>query len=285
MSLRHRLLDAVAWVLARTPLWIAHPWAWCVAWLWWTVLPVRRDVAASNMAQAFPDMDATTRRRNLRRMIHDLALGYVELLRGLHRPERFERMCRSEGLHHLTERQAQGLPCLVLQGHFGSWDLMLLAMGRGRGMDLSCIVKPPADPWSAALVERARRARGVELIPPRHAMDRVYQAIEEGRVVIFTMDQRFNDGIELPFLGRPALTATGLAAAARRSRVPVFLVWQWREGVGRHVMHVSPAFEHLWTDDPEADIARATAQYNEALAGCIRQRPHGWLWLHKRWRR
>ncbi len=285
MSLRHRALDLLAWCLARTPLELATLGAWSLAWIWWTLLPVRKDVAAANMARAFPELSAAERGRALRRMLHDLALGYVELLRGLHRPERFERMCRAENLELLTERQARGEPCLVLQGHFGSWDLMLLAMGRGRGMDLSCIVKPPADPWSAALVERARQQREVELIPPRHSMERVYRAIEQGRVVIFTMDQRFNEGLELPFLGRPALTATGLAAAARRSRVPVFLVWQWREGTGRHVMHVSPPFQHEWSDDAEADIARATAQYNEALAACIRQRPHGWLWLHKRWKR
>jgi KDO2-lipid IV(A) lauroyltransferase len=284
VTLRHRALDALAWALARTPLWLATVWSWALAWLWWTVLPVRRDVAASNMAQAFPEMGAAERGRALRRMFHDLVLGYVELLRGLHRPERFDSMCRTEGLELLTERQARGEACLVLVGHFGSWDLVLLAMGRGRGLNLSCIVKPPADPWSAALVERARRARDVELIPPRHSMDRVYDAIEKGRIVVFAGDQRFNEGIELPFLGRPAWTATGLAAAARRSRVPVFLVWQCREGPGRHVMHVSPAFEHRWTDDAEADIARATAQYNEALAACIRRRPHGWLWLHKRWR-
>ncbi len=285
MTLRTRALDLLAWTLARTPLWLANLWAWCLAWLWWTVLPVRRAVADSNMAGAFPRMGAAQRGSTLRRMFRDLALGYVELLRGLHRPERFESMCRAENLELLTDRQARGLPCLVLQGHLGSWDLMLLAMGRGRGMDLSCIVKPPADPWSAALVERARLERGVELIPPRHAMDQVYRSIEAGRVIIFTMDQRFNEGIVLPFLDRPALTATGLAAAARETRVPVFLVWQWREGVGKHVMHVSPPFELSWSDDRDADIARATAIFNDALGACVRQRPHGWLWLHKRWRR
>jgi KDO2-lipid IV(A) lauroyltransferase len=174
---------------------------------------------------------------------------------------------------------------LVLQGHFGSFDLVMLAMGRDRGMKLSCIVKAPTEPWSAAFVERARTARGVELIPPRHSMDQAYRALDDGRVVIFSMDQRFNQGIDVPFLGHSALTGTGLAAAARRSRVPVFLVWQHRVGVGRHVMHVSPPIELQWTDDRDADITRATARFNDELGACVRERPHGWLWLHKRWRR
>lgn len=285
MKLRHRLLDAVAWTLARTPLWLANIWAWSMAWLWWAVLPVRRNVADANMAQVFPDMEAATRGRNLRRMIHDLALGYTELLGCLRRPERFLGTCGADGLHHLTDRQAKGLPCLVLQGHFGSFDLIMLAMGRDRGMELSCVVNAPTDAWTATLVEKARLARGVELIPPRHSMDKVYRAVDEGRVVIFPADQRVNHGLELPFLGRPALTGTGLAATARRTRVPVFMVWQWREGVGRHVMHVSPAIELEWTDDRDADIARATAVFNGILGDLVRRRPHAWLWLHKRWRR
>jgi len=279
------MLDAVSWIMARTPWWLGSLWAWWVAWFWWLVLPVRRDVAASNLAQVFPEMDAATRGRTLRRSVHDLALGYVELLGCLRRPERFEPTCGSDGLHRLTDRQEQGLPCLVLQGHFGSFDLIMLAMGRGRGMELSCVVNAPTDAWAATLVEHARVARGVELIPPRHSMDKVYDAVERGRVVIFPADQRVNHGLELDFLGRPALTGTGLAATARKTRVPVFFVWQQREGTGRHVMHVSPEIELEWTDDRDADIARATAVFNEVLGDRVRRRPHGWLWLHKRWRR
>jgi len=285
MSARTRSLDLAAWVFARMPLWIANLWAWSLAWLWWTVLPVRKAVALDNMAQALPEIEPAQRAGLLRRSVHDLALGYVELLSSLRRPALFETRCSTEGLENLTDRQAKGLPCLVLQGHFGSFDLIMLAMGRGRGMDLSCIVKAPVDPWVAGLVEQARKDRGVDLIPPRHSMDRVYRALDDGRVVIFVNDQRYNEGIPLPFLGRDALTSLGLASAARRSRVPVFLVWQWREGIGRHVMHVSPAIELEWTDDRDEDLARATLAFNQALEVCIRQRPHGWLWLHKRWRR
>ncbi len=281
---RHRGMDVLCWVLARTPLLLANLGAWCLAWCWWTVLPVRKDVAVDNMVRSFPDFDASIRGSLLRTSIHDLALGYVELLHFMRDPAGHTSMARAENLELITDRQQQGLPCLVLQGHFGSFDLIMLSMGRGCGMDLSCVVKAPADPWSAALLERARTEFHVDLIPPRQSMEKVYRSVEAGRVVIVPMDQRFNEGIVVPFLGRPALTATGLASAARRSGVPVFLVWQWREGIGRHVMHVSPAFDLVWTDDAEADIARATQQFNEALGDCIKQRPHGWLWLHKRWR-
>ncbi len=284
-TLAHRAKDLLVWTLARTPLTLAHLATWCLAWIWWWVLPVRKQVAMVNMAQAFPDFDARTRGRLLRRSVHDIALGYVEMLHFLRDPQGHAWMARTENLELLTDRQRKGEPCLVLQGHFGSWDLVMVSMAQGRGMRLACTVKAPADPWAAALLERVRSELDVALIPPRHGMEQVYRNIEDGRVVIFVMDQRYNEGITVPFMGRPALTAPGLAAAARRTRVPVFLVWQWREGIGRHVMHVSQPLDLSWSDDADADIERAMLVFNQALEGCVRQRPHGWLWLHKRWRR
>lgn len=285
MSARRALLDLLACALARTPLLVADGLAWLLAWLWWTVLPIRRDVARENIAAALPGLPAREQARVLRRSLRGLALGYVELLRYLRDPDGCRDMLRTEGLEQVHERLRRGQPCLVLQGHFGSWDLVLLAMGQGRGVALSCIVKPPADPWAAALVERARRGRDIELIPPRGAVERACAALEEGRIVLFTMDQRFNEGAAIPFLGRPALTPTGLAAVARRTRLPVHQVWQWREGRGRHVMRVEPAFEIAWSDDAEADLLRATALFNEALGARVREHPHNWFWLHRRWKR
>jgi len=281
---RAALLDLLAFVLARLPLRLADALAWGLAWVWWTVLPVRREVARDNIARALPELDPSAHPAILRRSFHDIALGYLELLRFLRDPASGASMVRTEGIEPMLALQREGRPVLVLQGHFGAWDLVLLAHGRDRGLRPACVVKPPADPWIAALVERARRTRDILLIPPRGSMDRVYSALADGRVVVFAMDQRFNEGIEVPFLGRPALTATGLAAAARRSGVPVFPVWQWREGPGRHVMRAEPAIELTWTDDAEADIARATACFNEILAERVRARPHGWLWLHRRWK-
>lgn len=278
------LLDLLAVVLARLPLRLADGLGSVLAWVWWGLVPIRREVAKDNLAQALPALPPEAHPRILRRSVHDLILGYVELLHFLRDPEASGAMVRTEGMEPVLRLQREGRPALALQGHFGAWDLVLLALGRGRGVRLACVVKPPSDPWSAALVERARRLCDIQLIPPRGSMEQVYQALQDGRVVIFAMDQRFNEGILAPLLGRPALTATGLAAAARRSGVPVFPVWQWREGTGRHAMRVAPAFDLQWTDDPEADVARATWRFNEALGARIQERPHGWLWLHRRWK-
>ncbi len=281
--IRVRILDTLAWILARTPLPVADVLARALAWTWWTVLPVRREVALDNLARALPEV--TERGPVLRRMLHDLALGYVEVLHLLRDPAAGRRMVALEGVDRLRASRSAGRGVLVCGGHLGAWDLALLAAGLEPDLPLTCIVREPTDSWAAALVARARRRCGVDTLPPRGSMDQVYRALEAGRIVIFTLDQRVDDGLAVPFLGRPAPTAVSLAAAARRTGCPVHLVHQWREGPGRHRLSVEPALDLAWTDDRNADLWGATVRFSEALAGHVRARPHGWLWLHRRWGR
>jgi Kdo2-lipid IVA lauroyltransferase/acyltransferase len=291
---RTRLLDALASALSVLPLALAGLLAWSLAWTWWTVLPVRKAVARANLRLAFPEMDQRRAGRLLRLSLHDLALGYVELLHLVRRPKLAEQLFEEDGFEPMAEQVRSGKGCLLLCGHGGSWDLSLLAMtGRQKHLlgppalavrlPTTIIIRPPADPWVAGLIERARRSFDIELLPPRSSMAGVYDALRRGRVVMFPLDQRQRDGIEVPFFGRPALTAPSLAAAARRTGLPVFMGWPWRLGPGRHHNRFYPAFDLHWTDDREADIREATRLFTLAIEDRIREHPHGWLWLHRRW--
>lgn len=280
----HALYEATCRVLAHVPLPAAAAGARGLAWLWWTALPVRRDVGLENLARALPALTAGERGRILRRMMRDLALGYVELLHFLSRPACRDDMIRLEGQGELVSLLEQGQGVLLLGGHAGSWDLVLLGLGHHAELRSTCVVRPPAHPWVADFIERARRTLDVDLLPPRDCKDRILQLLDQGRTVIFPFDQRQPDAPEVPFFGRPARTAFSLAAFARRTRAPVFLLWQWREGVGCHRVCIDGPIDLEWTEDRQADLRRATRTFNALLEDRIRERPHGWFWLHRRWR-
>ncbi|MCB9759346.1 MAG: lysophospholipid acyltransferase family protein [Alphaproteobacteria bacterium] len=266
------MIKAAAWLLARAPLGMMAAVCRLLAWVWWTLVPVRRDLAVQNLQRVFPALPPGP---TLRRCVAELALGYVELLR-------FDRtrapMPALEGADWIRARAAAGQGTLMLAGHGGSWDLCGLATAVQTGVPTSVIAKPPSHPGVAALVRQIRERGGLELLAPSGSMTRVYEALSEGRVVIFFLDQRHNAGLPVPFFGRPAWTAPSLAAAARRSGCPVVGVWQWREGVGRHRVRAWPPF--ALTGDIDQDTRTFQAFYEDR----VRERPHAWLWLHDRWR-
>jgi len=274
------LFRALVFVLSWTPIWLVALSCWLFSWVWWTVLPVRKAVAVANFKLAFPDRNPGP---PLRRMTRGLLLGYAEILHLLRQPERAPQVVEMRGLEAVTERAAAGQGTIVAGGHFGSFDLCLMALGKAPGIDVSCIVRQPTQPQAAAFIERARTVFGVGLIEPRDSSEEIERRLEAGGAVLFVVDQRQRSGIRVPFFGHPALTAPSIVAFARRLRLPVVPVLQWRVGVNRHVIQMLPALELEWTEDRDADLKNGIARIHTVFEEQIRSMPHGWLWWHRRW--
>lgn len=245
-------------VLARMPLGLASLFAWGLAYLWWWVVPVRKAVAVENLRHALPEAPP---RATLTRTLHDLCLGYVELLQ-LHRVE-----IDTTALSGLTGE-------VLLCGHSGSWDPTVL--GCAQRVPLTVFLKPPAQPYLARVLTELRDAHGLHRLERGAKMADAYAALDAGRNVIFIQDQRYNAGPWLPFFGRPARTSLGAAVAASKRGREVVGVWFVREGVGRHRVLA----ERIPT---QGTAEERTAQLNAWYEAKIRDCPHGWLWLHKRW--
>jgi KDO2-lipid IV(A) lauroyltransferase len=259
--------DLLVGLLARTPLPLANAVAWGVAWIWWWFLPIRRAEAVGALQKALPGVPP---RPTLTRMMRDLALGYIEFVQ-------FERL-------NVTVEGAAGMPAgaLVLGGHGGSWDVALLAMADV--VPLAIFLRTPKDAWTRAFLAGYRARHDVLALETGARMDAAYAALDAGRAVLFIQDQRHGSGIASPFFGRPARTSAGIAAAHLRTGRPIWTVWQWREGVGRHRLHLAPLPLPPRTGDRSVDTQAITDATNAWYEARIREHPHGWLWLHRRWR-
>jgi KDO2-lipid IV(A) lauroyltransferase len=267
------MVRALAWLVARTPLRLAWALGWFLAWTWWLVLPIRRRTAAENLAAALPGVPPGPA---LRRMMAGLVLGYFELLGEVRAPGRVQ--ITYSGQQAVLEHLAAGRGAFLLAAHYGSWDLLGPCTNRDLEVPATTIVKIPAQPAVAALMEEVRLAMTMELLPPRGCMPEVYRQLEEGRLLVFLLDQRHNKGIPVPFFGRPAWTSPALASAAARTGLPVFTLHYFREGVGRHRVEFGPPL--ALTGQIEEDTRRFQCFYESR----IRERPHNWLWLHNRWK-
>jgi KDO2-lipid IV(A) lauroyltransferase len=145
-------------------------------------------------------------------------------------------------------------------------------------------VRTPADPWTRRFLAAQRAAHDVVAFDTGARMDAAYAALDAGRSVFFVQDQRHAKGVPSPFFGRPARTSVGLAAAHLRTGRPIWAVWQRRVGVGAHHVWAAPLPLPPRTGDATADLQAITDACNAWYEARIREHPHGWLWLHRRWR-
>ena len=107
-------------------------------------------------------------------------------------------------------------------------------------------------------------------------------------MVACTLDQRVQpqEGIEVPFFGRPALTSPVLARLSLRTGAPVLPVALYPEPRGRYrfVAH-PPIFAPAPSNTAKGDEAalELTRRYLEVAEQDIRRHPEQWLWMHRRW--
>ncbi|HSE93084.1 MAG TPA: lysophospholipid acyltransferase family protein [Methylomirabilota bacterium] len=252
----------------------------------WLGLPGRRRLALNNLLRAFPASSGPERRRMARRSCQHLGLLFVEICWLLARPlDQVLAGVRLEGREHLDDVMRKHGRALVLTAHLGNWEL-LPAASRLTPYALTIVVRPLDAPWLNRLAEALRRKAGIELIDKRAALRPVLGALARGRLVGILLDQNASrqEGVFVPFFGRPASTSRAVAVLALRTGAPVVPIFTRREPDGTHRVVVQPPIEVEAAGAPERAVTELTARCTAVIEAAIRETPEQWLWMHERWR-
>src|SRR5215469_11810610 len=184
------------------------------------------------------------------------------------------------GLDNLKAALAAGRRVIMFSGHIGNWEIAALAGGQ-YGIDVAQIYRAANNPLVDEMLARLRGDAG-ELIPKGAvASRRAVAALRRGGHLSLLADQKLNDGIAVPFFGRPAMTAPALAILALRFDCDVLPARVERLQGARFRLTVFPPLPLPRSGDRHADVAALTAQVNATLERWIRERPEQWFWLHR----
>lgn len=190
-----------------------------------------------------------------------------------------------EGREHLDRVMATAGRALAITAHLGNWEL-LSRVPRLTSYPISIVVRPLDARWLDPIVQRARRAGGVDVIEKRHAARPVLEALRRGHVVALLLDQNASrrEGVFVPFFGRLANTSRSAAVLSLRTGAPLVPVFIRREPGGRHRITIRPPVSRPDAAAGEEAIVELTRRCTEAIELAIRETPEQWLWIHDRWR-
>ena len=188
----------------------------------------------------------------------------------------------TRGLEHLDQALAAGRQVILFGGHLGNWEIAALAAGQ-RGLDIAQIYRAANNPLIDRRIARLRGGNG-ELIPKGAiASRRAVAALRRGGHVSLLADQKLNEGIAVPFFGRPAMTAPALALLALHFDCTVLPARVERLQGARFRLTIYPPLDLPRTGDRDAAVLAIMAAVNATLEGWIRERPEQWFWVHSRW--
>jgi len=239
--------------------------------------------ARRNLARAFPAMSTAEIDATVRAVWDNLGrvAGEFPHLPNLRIFE--DRRIAVEGVEHIDALRDDGRPGIFFTAHFGNWELAALAVTQ-RGIPLGVVYRASNNPTADALIRRGRANLPGELLAKgRDGAKRALAILQQGGHLGLLPDQKMNDGISVPFFGRPAMTAPALAQFALKYDCPVVPIHVVREGGFRFRIVAEPPLAKPATGDRHRDVAELTERVNRTIEGWIRAEPGQWLWLHRRW--
>jgi Kdo2-lipid IVA lauroyltransferase/acyltransferase len=185
-----------------------------------------------------------------------------------------------EHIHALRDDDQAGI---FFSGHLANWEL-LPRMAEPNGVKLHNVYRAMNAPLADKVLRQTAGRHEDELIPkgPGGAM-RLARIMRNRGHIAMLVDQKLNEGINVPFFGRPAKTAPAIAVFALKYRCPVVPARVERLGGARFRVTFWPPIALPDSGDKEADTLSMMIEVNTWLEGWIRDTPGQWLWLHRRW--
>jgi KDO2-lipid IV(A) lauroyltransferase len=188
----------------------------------------------------------------------------------------------TRGFEHVDRAVAAGRRMIIFSGHIANWEIAMLAAVQ-YGIRVAQIYRAANNPLVDRMITRFR-GEGGELIPKGAvAARRAIATLRHGAHLTMLADQKLNDGIPVPFFGRPAMTSSALASLALRFDCDVLPARVERLKGAHFRLTVFPALTLPRSGNPHADIADLMAQVNAVLESWVRGCPEQWFWVHRRW--
>ncbi|MDB2682982.1 hypothetical protein N9Z27_01875 [Alphaproteobacteria bacterium] len=185
-------------------------------------------------------------------------------------------------LERVIEEHGQGI---FIGGHLANFEINCATALLKAGVLVDITYRAPNNPWSDKLLQKARTLNGAI---PAHAKSReggmsLFRALKDGHSVGILIDQKYNEGLAVPFFGHEAMTNPAFVALAQKIDCPVVPIRAVRKDDARFEMHIGEPIELVDDYGKALGFDAVIAKANVVLEGWIREYPEQWLWLHRRW--
>ncbi|MBT3711080.1 lysophospholipid acyltransferase family protein [Rhodobacteraceae bacterium nBUS_22] len=181
------------------------------------------------------------------------------------------------GLDALKEVHATGKGAIIVSGHFGQVEA-IRAVLRQNGMESGAIIRTHKNPHYARRIRTGIEAGGKPILSTgRAGTMALVRHLRSGGIITILLDEKYPEGIRLPFLGLDALTSISAAQLALKYDLPMIPAYGIRINDENAVQVIFEA------PIAHTDSVTMTRVFNDSLSARILANPDQWYWLLKRW--
>lgn len=189
------------------------------------------------------------------------------------------------GKDHLEAALNNPKGAIFFGAHFGNWEINAPAILMQYDIAVDVSYRAPNNPWSDALLMKARAIDGRI---KAHAKSRkggknMMDTIKHGGFLGILIDQKYNEGINVPFFGMEAMTNPFFVQLAQKYGCALLPIRNKRLDGARFSLSVYEPLAVLDETGAPRPVPDVIADAHAMLEGFIRETPEQWLWLHRRW--
>ncbi|MEM8635123.1 MAG: lysophospholipid acyltransferase family protein [Pseudomonadota bacterium] len=290
--------------LVRRALWRLEAIAWDVIY-WWPVSHMKPErasnfggwvgrkigpllsqhrVALNNLRRAFPQWTEEKIEETALEAWESVGRTAGELPH-LHKMRPYVQGSRVKvnGMANLDAIEASKTGAVLVSGHFANWEVMASAICN-RPVDCLVTYRAINNPHIDKRLNAVRHDYGIGVLTPKGMGTRsLMKALGDGRAVALLNDQKFREGIAVPFFGHDAMTAPGPTRLAIRYNVPIVPVSTVRSGPACFVVTIH---DPIWPESNgsiDERVRGTVIEITKFIEDRIRENPGQWFWMHRRW--
>lgn len=244
----------------------------------------RKKVVRENLKRSFPDKSQSeilAIEKTFFKYFVDLVFEVIKMA-SISRSE-LNRRVKFKGLEQLETYFKQGKSVLACTGHYGNWELCMLALGTNLSAPAYVIYKPLTNKIFENWFIKIRTQYGNKFVAMRQTLRALTANREVPTMFCFASDQtptREEAHYFLPFLHQDTAVLLGLEKIALQTNRPIFYF---------DVTYVKRGFYEieciLLCEEPKlTENHQITHKLFEFLENRIVEAPAYWLWSHRRWK-
>lgn len=190
------------------------------------------------------------------------------------------------GMEHLKAALDGENGAIFFGAHLGNWELNAAVVLTQCGVAPDLTYRVPNNPYVDKMLMKARSVGGQISGHSKSSAGGkgLIKALKAGHCAGILIDQKYNEGVSIPFFGMEAMTNPVFVQLAQKYKCALVPIRNERlEGIKFRLNIYEPlkVFEADGSSRPVEDVIKDA---HSLLEGWIIERPEQWLWLHRRWK-
>ncbi len=264
----------------------SRKFSYLLAFIFFFVIPIRKQVTLGNLKLAFPEYPLKKIRKIAFESHRSFAITLIEILYIPNMTcDQVESLIICRNNDFIIEKYRENRGIILLSAHFGNWEAMAVSLSLQLKISFSTVIKAQRNMLVSDWLNKMRSKWGNKIVPLGISVREVYKALKDKNIVAMVADQRGpQDGIRVNFFGRKAAIYAGPAALALKTKSPLLFAVAVRQPDYTYITSFEEVKMNNLPDDEEEKIVEISQRHTILLEQAIKRNPEQWLWMHKRWK-